>query len=75
MSIVLAVIFGGAVIAFAYESYFERKEKKVGELLPPKVEKLIEVSSRKIALKQKQLNRSLSKEEKNQILDECYNEL
>ena len=37
--------------------------------------KLIEKSSMKIAIKQKDLNRELTIEEKNKILDECYIEM
>lgn len=73
--IVAAFIIGGAGIAWAYESYFERKEAKIGRLLAPKLEKLIEVSSREIAIKQGELKRDLTEDEKNKILDECYNEI
>mgnify|MGYP001771355721 FL=1 len=40
MEIVLAIIFGGAVVTFIYETYYEKKDKKVGELLAPKAEEL-----------------------------------
>lgn len=40
-----------------------------------KSEELIEVSSRKIAIKQKELNRKLTNDEENKIYDECYNEI
>lgn len=75
MEIILAIIFGGAVVTFIYETYYEKKDKKVGELLAPKAEELIEVSSKKIFEKQKELNRRLTAKEKNEILDECYNNL
>lgn len=75
MEIILAIIFGGAVVTFIYETYYEKKDKKVGELLAPKAEELIEVSSKKIFEKQKELNRGLTAKEKNEILDECYNNL
>lgn len=72
---ILAIIFGGAIVAYIYETYYERKDKQVGELLAPKAEELIEISSRKIFEKQKKLNRILTEEEKNEILDDCYNQL
>lgn len=75
MGILLAIIFGGAIAVFVYETYFEKKEKKIGELLAPKAEELIEISSRKIAIKQKEINRRLTDDEKNKICDECYNEM
>ena len=51
------------------------KEKKVGELLAPKVELLIEMSSKRILEKQRELNRVLTDNEKNKIVDECYNRI
>lgn len=75
MYIILAIIFGGAVVSYIYEIYYEKKDKQVGELLAPKIEELIELSSRKIFEKQKKLNRLLTEEEKNEILDDCYNKL
>ena len=75
MEIILAIIFGGAVVTFIYETYYEKKDKKVGELLAPKAEELIEVSSRRIFERQKELKRNLTAKEKNEILDECYTKL
>lgn len=75
MGAILGIIFGGAVVIVIYESYYERKEKQVESLLAPKVEELIEVSSMKIAKKQRELKRKLTKDEKNKILDQCYNEM
>ena len=75
MYIILAIIFGGAVVSYIYEIYYEKKDKQVGELLAPKIEELIELSSRKIFEKQKKSNRLLTEEEKNEILDDCYNKL
>lgn len=75
MYIILGIIFGGATVAVIYETYYEKKEKQVESLLAPKVEKLIEVSSMKISKKQKDLKRNLTGDEKNKILDECYNEM
>lgn len=75
MENLLAIVFGGAVVTFIYETYYEKKDKKIGKLLAPKVEELIEISSRKIFEKQKELNRDLTAKEKNEISDECYNKL
>lgn len=75
LNVILGIIFGGAVVTVIYETYFEKKEKKVGELLAPKVEALIEVSSMEILKKQKNLERKLTETEKNSILDDCYNKL
>lgn len=75
MYIVLALVFGVAVAIFGYETYFEKKEKKIGQLIAPKLEELIEVSSMRIALKQKEENRMLSAEEKNKIFYDCCNEI
>lgn len=73
--IILAIIFAVGVTIVAYETYYEKKEKKVGELLAPKVELLIEMSSKRISEKQNELNRVLTDNEKNKIVDECYNRI
>lgn len=70
--IILTFIFAVAVTIVVYETYYEKKEKKIGSLLAPKVENLIEMSSKEIFIKQKELNRNLTETEKNKILDDCY---
>lgn len=75
MRIILAIILGGALVIVLYENYYERKEKKLGKLLAPKLEYLIEMSSVQISKKQNELKRSLTEDEKNKILDKCYNEI
>ncbi len=75
MQIILAIIFGASVAIVCYENYYEMKERKIQKLLAPKVEKLIEISSMKIFNKQHNLKRELTEKEKNEILDECYNQL
>ena len=75
MYMILGMILGGAIVALIYEKYNDKNEAKVRILLAPKIKKLIEVSSMKIAIKQERLNRLLSEEEKNQISDECYDEI
>ena len=74
-NIILAMIFAVAVTIVVYETYYEKKEKKVGGLLAPKIEVLIEMSSKQISKKQKELKRSLTEKEKNEIFDECYNKI
>lgn len=41
-------------------------------IIVPKAEELIEISSRKIAIKQKELNRKLTNDEKSKIDEERY---
>lgn len=71
-NIILTIIFSVSVTIFCYETYYEKKEKKIGSLLAPKVETLIEMSSKEILKKQKELNRNLTEAEKNKIFDDCY---
>lgn len=70
--IILAIIFGGAVVTFIYETYREYKEKEIVRLLAPKIESLIDISSQRISKQQRKLKRPLTDEEKNKIADECY---
>ena len=57
MEIIIAIIFGIALAIVFYETYYEKKELKIQKLLAPKAEALIEISSMKIARKQKELKR------------------
>lgn len=75
MYFVLGIILGGAIITFIYESYYDKKDKKISKLLAPKLQSLIEISSLKIDKKRKKLKRELTEEEKNEILDNCYFEM
>lgn len=72
--IFLAFILGVAVTIFVYETYFEKKGLKVEDLLSTKLAILLEESSKRIGERQKELNRKLTEEEKDKILDDCYNE-
>ena len=72
--IILAFILGVAVTIFVYEIYFEKKGLKVEDLLSTKLAILLEESSKRISERQKELNRKLTEEEKDKILDDCYNE-
>ncbi len=73
--IILTFIFAVALTIVFYETYYEKKEKKIGNLLAPKVETLIEMSSKEIFIKQKELNRNLTEIEKNKIFDDCYSKI
>ena len=44
METILAIIFGGAVVAYIYERERELKAERVQKLLSPKAEELIEIS-------------------------------
>ena len=72
METILAIIFGGAVVAYIYERKRELKAERVQKLLSPKAEELIEISSIRIAERQKDLDRELTEVEKDLIFDECY---
>ena len=74
-SIIIAVILAVSITIWAYETYYEKQEKKVNKVLAPKIEFLIQESSRKIAIREKELNRELTNSEKDKILDECYQEI
>lgn len=74
-SIIIAVILAVSITIWAYETYYEKQEKKVNRVLAPKIEFLIQESSRKIAIREKELNRELTDSEKDKILDECYQEI
>lgn len=75
MYYVLAVIFGGAVVTFIYETYREYREKEIVRLLAPKIETLIEMSSIKISERERKLSRTLTDIEKDRIADECYSKI
>ena len=74
-NIILTIIFSVSVTIFCYETYYEKKEKKIGRLLAPKVEELMEKSSLEISRREKRLNRELTDAEKNKIVDECYSRI
>ena len=46
-SIIIAVILAVSITIWAYETYYEKQEKKVNRVLAPKIEFLIQESSRK----------------------------
>lgn len=75
MYILVSIIFGVAITIIFYETFYEKKIKKVNTLLAPIAEKAIEASSIKIYIKQKELNRELTDKEKNEIFCECCNKI
>ncbi len=72
---ILSFIFGIAITIYIYEFYKKIKEEKIQALVPRKLEQLLEESSMRIGERQKLLNRNLTEEEKDSILDKCYREL
>lgn len=67
----------GAVLGILISLYIhlvisDNKERKINNLVPRKMEELLEKTTWEISKKQKKLNRMLTEEEKNEILDECY---
>lgn len=73
--IIMGVVFGVAVTILAYEKYCKIKEKEVGKALAPKLQTLIEESSKEILIQRKELGRDLTSSEKNEILDEVMGKL
>ena len=68
-------VLGAAIAMLIVESLHDFKSKKVGRLLSPKAEMLLEISSMKISKRQKELERELTEFEKDIIYDECYKEV
>lgn len=67
----------GAVLGILISLYIhlvisDSKERKINNLVPRKMEELLEKTTWEISKRQKKLNRMLTEEEKNKILDECY---
>lgn len=70
--VVLGFIFGVALTIGIYETIAERKGGKIEKLLSNKMALLLQESSIRIGERQKRLKRELSEDEKDKILDECY---
>ncbi len=75
MEKVLFFLLGVGVTIYIYETYVEKKGKKIEKILPKKLAILLEECSMQIGERQKQLNRDLTEEEKDNILDDCYKEI
>ncbi len=69
---ILGAIFAGAVALFIYLKSEEKRDARISRLTSNKLEKLLEQTTMRIGEKQNELNRILTEEEKNKILDECY---
>lgn len=74
-SIILAIALGVAITIVAYEMYFKMQKKQVGKALAPKLQTLIEESSKEIIIQRKRLDRDLTSDEKDEIFDECYRKM
>lgn len=72
---ILFFILGVATTIYIYGFYVQIKEKKIEKLVPRKLEQLLEECTMRVGERQKQLNRSLTEEEKDNILDRCYREM
>lgn len=70
--IILGFIFGMALTIGIYETIADRKGGKIQNLLSRKMSILLQESSMRIGERQKILKRDLTEEEKDKILDECY---
>lgn len=69
---IFGVVFAGTVALYLYFKSEEKKYEKINNLTSKRLEKLLEQTSMRIGERQKELNRNLTEEEKNVILDECY---
>lgn len=72
---ILCIIFGVAITIWSYETFLEHKEKEIEGFISIKMVKLLEECSIRIKDKEKELERHLTEEEKNVILDQCYNDI
>lgn len=70
--VVLGFIFGVALTIGIYETIADKKGYKIEKLLSNKMALLLQESSIRIGERQKILKRELSEDEKDKILDECY---
>lgn len=69
---IFGVVFAGTVALYLYFKSEEKKYEKINDLTSKRLERLLEQTSMRIGERQKELNRNLTEEEKNVILDECY---
>lgn len=70
--VILGFVFGVALTIGIYETIAEKKGGKIEKLLSNKMALLLQESSIRIGERQKILKRELSEDEKDKILDECY---
>lgn len=69
---ILGAIFAGAVALYIYIKSEEKREARISKLTSKRLEMLLEQTTMRIGERQNELNRLLTEEEKNLILDECY---
>lgn len=70
--VILGFIFGVALTIGIYETKAGMKGEKIQKLLSRKMSVLLQESSMRIGERQKILKRELTEDEKDKILDECY---
>ncbi len=68
----VGMVLGISISLYIHLVVSDNKERKINNLVPRKMERLLEKTTWEISKKQKKLNRVLTEEEKNEILDECY---
>lgn len=72
--VIAGFILGVALTIGIYETKAGMKGDKIQKLLSKKMSLLLQESSMRIGERQKILKRELTENEKNKILDECYEE-
>ncbi len=75
MNELLFFLLGIGVTIYVSETYAEKRGKKIEKILSKKLARLLEECSMQIGIRQKQLNRDLTEDEKDNILDKCYREI
>lgn len=68
----VGMVLGILISLYIHLVISDNKERKINNLVPRKMERLLEKTTWEISKKQKKLNRILTEEEKSEILDECY---
>jgi len=68
----VGMVLGISISLYIHLVVSDNKERKINNLVPRKMERLLEKTTWEISKKQKKLNRILTEEEKSEILDECY---
>lgn len=71
-SIILAFVFGIALTIGIYETRTVMKGEEIQKSLSKKMSLLLQESSMRICERQKLLKRELTEDEKDKILDDCY---
>jgi len=69
---IFGVIFAGAVGLYIFLKSEEKRDERISKLTSKRLERLLEQTTMRIGERQRELNRTLTEEEKNVILEECY---